>query len=142
MADLFSSSALRTYCQSLLKRKLANLAISHRQLLSLHPDGPSPWTSHSYHAGRGIEEWESACKPKVKAVKSLIWLLDTLSYVCFHLFFKIIHLLMIPLSQFPHLQIKGNMNLVFPSKSQYIPISVIEIQQLDFCLSNNYFNIA
>lgn len=89
-----------------------------------------------------LKSEKAACKSKVKPVKSLIWLLDTLSYVCFHLFFKIIHLLMIPLSQFPHLQIKGNMNTVFPSKSQYIPISVIEIQQLDSCLSNNYFNIA
>lgn len=137
--DLFSPCALRTFYQSLLRTKLAYLAVSHQHLLFLHPNSPSPCTFHCNHAGGGIGSEKQACKPKVNGYKipgltvgnpelhlsQSVFQGHTPTYGLIFLIHKL----------------KGIWNFFFP-KTQYIPLSVIEIQQLDFCLSNNYFNIA
>lgn len=85
MADLFSPCALRTLYQSLLKTKLANLAVSHQQLLSLHSDSLSPWSSF-------LTRWRDCVQERAmqtKGYKIPNWELETLCWIWLSIFSRL-----------------------------------------------------
>lgn len=119
MADFFPPCALRTSHQN----KISQFSCLSSIAFIPHSNSLSHWASYSNHAGGGTASEKEPCKSKVKVCKipSLRVGKPALDLVLY--FFKVIHLLMVPLSQFPHLQIKQHMKLDFSYVLVYIFLS-------------------